>query len=229
MPKVKKIELSFVCDEDWNKMSPVENGRHCASCAKTVVNFMGMSDAQIVAYYSQKKNEKSCGQFRNGQLEHINKGLSRPAIKESKSWFKPILASALLASFGCETQTNKEVTKTEVTTDDADSGDVDLIGKICVDTTNRETSKVKTDFQPRKITQVKSLDTTKRKIQTLDAVHINEIIPSPEERDYQLGGIPAISYDETVRGELNMKGNITLEKDSVSTKVPWHQRIFRRK
>ena len=138
------------------------------------------------------------------------------------------MASALLASFGCETQSTKESTKTEVSIDHEDSGDVDVIGKIGVDNTNKETGEAKTDFQPRKFTEVKSLDTS-RKTQNINEVHIEKMVTSPE-RDYEvLGGIPAIEYDETTRGEVNIKENINIKEDSIETKDPWLQRIFRRK
>gem|GEM_PF-2298030 len=44
MKKIKKIELSFACDEDWNKMTPVEIGRHCSSCEKSVIDFSAFTD-----------------------------------------------------------------------------------------------------------------------------------------------------------------------------------------
>ena len=187
-----------------------------------------MSDAQIVAYYSQQKNEKSCGQFREGQLEHINQGLSLPIRKEARKWFKPVLASALLASFGCETQSQTKPPKTEIITEHNELGDPDKIGKVCIDTTIRETGEVETSFEPRKFTHVKSLDSTTEVSKDLKPVIINHDLI--EDRDYPvLGGVPAINYEDTERGEVYFKGDINLTSDTVATKTKWHERIFKKK
>lgn len=61
-----KIRIPEPCHEDWNKMTPKEQGRHCASCDKTVVDFTGMSDKQMVALI--QKGESTCGRFSNYQL-----------------------------------------------------------------------------------------------------------------------------------------------------------------
>ncbi len=95
MPQLKKIELAFACDEDWNKMTPVKRGRHCAACQKTVVNFVAMSDEKVIAFYSNKAEANTCGNFRLGQLEQINKTLAQSQLpKKTNSLFKPILAVA---------------------------------------------------------------------------------------------------------------------------------------
>lgn len=61
-----KIRIPEPCHEDWNKMTPKEQGRHCASCDKTVLDFTGMSDKQIMQQLQQ--NTSTCGRFSNYQL-----------------------------------------------------------------------------------------------------------------------------------------------------------------
>jgi hypothetical protein len=48
-------------------MTPTTTGRHCAACAKTVVDFSQKTDAEILAYFAQVAGS-SCGRFRAGQL-----------------------------------------------------------------------------------------------------------------------------------------------------------------
>lgn len=62
-----KIRIPEPCHEDWNEMSPNEQGRHCASCDKTVVDFTSMSDKQIAE--TLQHNVSSCGRFSRFQLD----------------------------------------------------------------------------------------------------------------------------------------------------------------
>ena len=68
MPKSLQIQLPKPCHEDWDKMNPVEQGRFCNSCQKAVVDFTGMSDAQLVAFFKKPSTGSICGRFDNDQL-----------------------------------------------------------------------------------------------------------------------------------------------------------------
>ena len=68
MPKNLNISIPKPCHEDWDLMSPQQQGRHCSSCNKVVVDFTTMSDAQLVEYFTNNKT-KTCGRFRNDQVE----------------------------------------------------------------------------------------------------------------------------------------------------------------
>jgi hypothetical protein len=57
------------CHENWDKMSPNEQGRFCNSCAKTVVDFSSMTDGQMIDYFTRLKNENVCGRVNTGQLQ----------------------------------------------------------------------------------------------------------------------------------------------------------------
>ena len=48
-------------------MTPAGPGRHCAACAKTVVDFTQQTDAEILAYLARAKGT-SCGRIRADQL-----------------------------------------------------------------------------------------------------------------------------------------------------------------
>jgi CarboxypepD_reg-like domain len=66
----KKLQLQIPkpCHEDWNKMTPGDKGRFCDSCQKTVHDFTGMSDAQLVAFFKKPSTGSVCGRFYNDQL-----------------------------------------------------------------------------------------------------------------------------------------------------------------
>ena len=48
-------------------MTPVERGRHCAHCQKTVTDFSGWSDAELYRYLTEQKGG-ACGRFLLTQL-----------------------------------------------------------------------------------------------------------------------------------------------------------------
>jgi hypothetical protein len=223
MPKVKKIELSFACDENWNKMKPVDTGRHCSSCSKTVVNFSMLSDEQVIAFYSKKENAKECGNFRVGQLEHINKNLSAPKKVERFSFFKPILASVLLSSAACS-DTTKKVAPTHREETKTQPVDERILGQVC--TEHQKDTLAKTEqFQTRKITHVKSLSKNKDSIKTQSFPEhevFDDIRPYPEMDVHRTAGVPMISYDESHTRGL-------VEPTPAKKKRSFFQRIFKRK
>ncbi|MBO9593663.1 MAG: hypothetical protein J7599_12215 [Niabella sp.] len=63
-----KIQIPTPCHENWEAMLPRENGRHCNTCCKTVVDFTGMSPDAISAYLIQHRFQKICGRFTEQQL-----------------------------------------------------------------------------------------------------------------------------------------------------------------
>ncbi|PHS00764.1 MAG: hypothetical protein COA80_02715 [Leeuwenhoekiella sp.] len=64
-----KLHIPEPCHEDWSQMSPREQGRFCASCAKEVIDFTALSRKQIT---EKVKSEKSiCGRYRKDQLETV--------------------------------------------------------------------------------------------------------------------------------------------------------------
>ena len=69
MSKKFQLRVPEPCHENWNKMTPVDKGRFCDSCQKAVVDFTGMSDAQLIAYFKKPSAGSVCGRFYNDQLE----------------------------------------------------------------------------------------------------------------------------------------------------------------
>jgi hypothetical protein len=82
--KKMRIAIENPCHEDWQGMTPEAQGRFCAACEKTVIDFTRMSDAEILHYFSQPRTEKVCGRFRSEQLSNGEEKAIEP-IKNSES------------------------------------------------------------------------------------------------------------------------------------------------
>lgn len=64
-----QIHVPQPCHEDWDKMTPEANGRHCLQCCQTVVDFTGWEVDAIAAYLKQA-GTKVCGRFTASQLHN---------------------------------------------------------------------------------------------------------------------------------------------------------------
>jgi hypothetical protein len=96
MAKHIQISIDEPCHENWDEMSTTEKGRFCASCQKQVLDFSGMSDSQVAAFFKKPSNGSVCGRFHNDQL---NRDIEIP--KKRIPWvryFFQILLPAFLAS-----------------------------------------------------------------------------------------------------------------------------------
>ena len=57
------LKIETPCHEDWTKMSPNKEGRHCGVCDKTVVDFTVMSQGEITNYLSNNYKAQICGRI----------------------------------------------------------------------------------------------------------------------------------------------------------------------
>lgn len=79
-PTNLRLDVPEPCAMKWETMQLVENGnRYCASCQTEVRDFSGMSDEELIAFFSS--NKKTCGRFHPSQLgrnlsvaQHKNEG-----------------------------------------------------------------------------------------------------------------------------------------------------------
>ena len=91
----RNIKVPIICNEDWDKMSPKENGRFCDTCKLTVVDFTKMSDNEIKNYLLSKSYV--CGRFDCTQVETSHeKTLELLKRKTKKINFKPLRWAAFL-------------------------------------------------------------------------------------------------------------------------------------
>lgn len=66
MRKSVIINIPEPCHEDWNKMTPKNQGRHCDACQKTVIDFSTKTDEQVIKTIESTGN--LCGRFKTQQL-----------------------------------------------------------------------------------------------------------------------------------------------------------------
>jgi hypothetical protein len=92
----EKLYLSIAdpCHEDWNKMTPVEQGRYCSSCQKNVVDFTTQSDEEIISFFN-KYDGSACGRFTDDQLD---RPIQQIELKPASSFLK-YAAGLLLPAF----------------------------------------------------------------------------------------------------------------------------------
>lgn len=90
----QKIQIAIPepCHEGWQNMTPVEKGRFCASCQKTVLDFTHLSDNEIIKLVSKKDN--LCGRINVSQL---NRNLIKTKIKSNYFGY---FATSVLAFLG---------------------------------------------------------------------------------------------------------------------------------
>jgi hypothetical protein len=63
-----KIGIAEPCHEDWDRMKPAAKGRFCDSCAKSVIDFTGMTEKQIAAFFKNRP-QNICGRFHTSQID----------------------------------------------------------------------------------------------------------------------------------------------------------------
>jgi hypothetical protein len=99
--KYLQINLTKPCSEGWDTMKPDEKGRFCATCAKTVVDFTGMSDADMLSFFKKNKGKAVCGRFNPYQLDN-------PLPIHSSSPLRYAQAFALAAGIALTSATQAE-------------------------------------------------------------------------------------------------------------------------
>ena len=99
MERKHKITIPEPCHENWDEMTPKENGRFCLSCSKTVIDFTTMLPNEVQHFFIQNQNQKICGRFENSQLETIQIQISSKVLYTQTNYHK-IFLLALFISMG---------------------------------------------------------------------------------------------------------------------------------
>jgi hypothetical protein len=87
-----QLSIPQPCSESWAAMTPTTAGRHCASCAKTVIDFTGLSDAEILAQLARAGRGGTCGRFRAGQLARSLQPLALAPARGWRAWLAAAVA-----------------------------------------------------------------------------------------------------------------------------------------
>src|ERR1700756_4378294 len=93
---IKNISIQQPCQQSWQQMETTENGRHCAHCAKIVVDFSKMTNDEILAYLAGTSNV--CGRFNEFQLPSVNYQLNTEQSTKRLGWKKWVAAIGLLGT-----------------------------------------------------------------------------------------------------------------------------------
>ena len=93
-----KIRIPEPCHEDWDKMTPNEQGAYCKVCAKTVVDFSDKPDAFIDKYLNDNIGKRVCGRFRVDQLDETPKLKIETPKFEFPSYLLPVITPFRVAA-----------------------------------------------------------------------------------------------------------------------------------
>lgn len=63
-----EISIKEACHENWNDMTPNEQGAFCGKCVKTVIDFTDKSLEEIQSFFTAHAQESTCGRFEEKQL-----------------------------------------------------------------------------------------------------------------------------------------------------------------
>lgn len=140
MPQQIHLAIPQPCHQDWQNMSPTQQGRFCNSCAKQVIDFTTMSDTEVLHYFLDKKNENVCGRMYPDQL---NRTVTKPVYpKMKKFWYWNYAAMLLLffsKSNGAKAQGKISVVTTEAKTPDISMAVAGVVGNVTSHTENVKT------------------------------------------------------------------------------------------
>ncbi|MBS1662801.1 MAG: carboxypeptidase-like regulatory domain-containing protein [Bacteroidetes bacterium] len=104
MPNDIHLSINNPCSEYWGQMSPQNEGRHCSSCNKVVIDFTVMSDQEVLDWLSRQQGpaqgpaqRPTCGRLRQGQL---NRPLIAAQQRKPSRWnyWRFLIAGILFCS-----------------------------------------------------------------------------------------------------------------------------------
>lgn len=130
------LSIPKPCNENWNEMTPEQQGAFCNVCSKVVVDFSNMSDEEVLSYFENKKGEKTCGRFRASQLTPYEMKVDVRAVA-SQGNFPKVFAVLLFLFFSslfiCKSDTGDPVAFNISTIDTHDTAVILSVAKNAVD------------------------------------------------------------------------------------------------
>ncbi|RYD89176.1 MAG: hypothetical protein EOP50_17920 [Sphingobacteriales bacterium] len=73
-----RLNIPEPCSESWQEMSPVDGGRHCQSCSKTVLDFTALSDQELISFFTSNRGTPVCCRLHESQ---VNREISAPLVR----------------------------------------------------------------------------------------------------------------------------------------------------
>jgi hypothetical protein len=89
-----KVIIQTPCEEKWHNMLPDAQGRSCLRCAKKVIDFTPLTDAEIIEWINRSQGNL-CGRFNKEQL---NRSLTARSYATSHTKLHRVVAGILLVS-----------------------------------------------------------------------------------------------------------------------------------
>lgn len=143
MKKKIYIDVPEPCHENWQEMTPIEQGRHCGVCTKNVIDFTRFTDKELLDFLSTPQ-QNICGRFDNKQL---NRAIEYPITQQKyslpSSWLFGLsllawtIATALpITTYAAPIVVEQSVLKGEIKNTDGDSSRT--IRGIVTDSLNNE-------------------------------------------------------------------------------------------
>ena len=191
------ISVPNPCNENWNSMTPQNQGRFCSSCQLVVTDFTKMDDNEIIQYFRTHQHEKICGHFRNEQLKRMKITIT-PAQLQNHNWsiiqqiriaIFLVFASSL---FSCKSSDPNNHTP-EIIIQQEDS--LEKIKNSNYDTERRTTGKGRLNA-PEKI------ESSKTKTSHKSSVETNEIKGEVEQNNeiiHETNGAALMEFDSLVK------------------------------
>jgi hypothetical protein len=96
--------------ENWDNMTPNEQGRHCTSCNKTVVDFSLFSDRQIIEFFS-KATDRICGSYNPLQVGRE----IRYSEPQNHFLYRLLFGTIITTSVGCSDNSNYNMANKSLT------------------------------------------------------------------------------------------------------------------
>ncbi len=100
------ITIPKPCHANWATMDKNEQGRHCAACNKTVVDFTTKSDTEIRNYLTENSEYKVCGHFKTSQVVPVKK--QQLFNFKAFNYLSMLLVGLTSTLFSCESRTTGE-------------------------------------------------------------------------------------------------------------------------
>jgi hypothetical protein len=116
----QKITIPEPCHENWDKMTPKDNGRFCMSCSKTLIDFTTMLPEEVQHFFIQNKNKSICGRCKNEQLETVTIQIPSKILYKQTHYHKMFLLALFIAMgttlFSCQDKngSKQKIDKVEV-------------------------------------------------------------------------------------------------------------------
>jgi hypothetical protein len=114
----KKIQLTIPkpCHENWDNMTPVQQGKFCGSCQKQVVDFSNMSDRQVAEFFKKPSTGSVCGRFMTDQLDRSIE-IPKKRIPWVKYFFQFVIPAFLISIKASAQKTQGKIKVATVTKD----------------------------------------------------------------------------------------------------------------